>query len=228
MVITKNITLNTHKQLVDLNGDKVNFNLTFEVKTQNGEPFQVVVVTQSILDSENEVPIEYKDAKDGYISGNIVSDKNKYENYFLLLKADKPTECTVTINLQDAPPAQQPPLNFLKEPPPPNVLASSSVNPDDTENKSKSAFPWVTVIIIALILIGGGLAWYFLIYKKAPAPIVVSVPPPVPVAAPILPAVSGPTPALAPSPVVEQSAESIRHQELLDKINSVPMWQEPL
>lgn len=88
------------KQLVDLNRDVTNFDLNFTVVSKDGSEFYSVVVDQTMLD--NEPNPEYKKVK-GRISGNIVADKGVYQNYFLILKADKPCECDVTIDMKEIP-----------------------------------------------------------------------------------------------------------------------------
>ncbi len=92
--------LSSIKQLIDLNGEAVNFNLDFEVKATNGETFQALVVTQETLDSNQ--TLNYQTAN-GSISGSINSDKGHYQNYFLVLRADQPTEVTVSVNIEELP-----------------------------------------------------------------------------------------------------------------------------
>lgn len=89
--------LSNIKQLIDLNGDLTNFNLEFDVKATNGETFEALVVTQETLDTNQS--LSYQEAK-GSISGSINSDKGIYQNYFLILRADKPTEVIVTLNIE--------------------------------------------------------------------------------------------------------------------------------
>jgi hypothetical protein len=101
MTTVKNLKLTSIKQLVDLNGDKVNFELNFTVKSANKTPFDALVVTQKLLDSEK--PLEYKRVQEGIINGNIVSDKGLYDNYLLLLKSDIPVDCEVQIDIKDIP-----------------------------------------------------------------------------------------------------------------------------
>jgi len=101
----KNIKLTPIKQLIDLNGDKVNFDLNFNVTSANKVPFDALVVTQKMLDSE--APLEYKKVLEGTINGNIVSDKGVYDNYLLLLKSDTPVDCQVTIDIKDIPVNQE-------------------------------------------------------------------------------------------------------------------------
>jgi len=92
------------KQLVDLNRDITNFDLNFAVSSKDGSEFYSVVVDQTMLD--NEPNPEYKKVK-GSISGNIVADKGVYQNYFLILKADNPCECDVTIDIKEIPKNQE-------------------------------------------------------------------------------------------------------------------------
>ena len=97
----KTVLVNKIKQLIDLNGDKVNYDLNFSVTSKDGLPFDTIVVSQAKLDSGEE--LEYKKVLNGVINGNIVADKDIYQNYFLLLKADKPVECFVEIDIKDIP-----------------------------------------------------------------------------------------------------------------------------
>ena len=89
------------KQLIDLNKDKINFELDFQVESLNGIHFDALVVTQEMLDSETQ--LVYQKAE-GFISGKIISDKNIYQNYFLLLKSNEPVECKVSISIKEIPP----------------------------------------------------------------------------------------------------------------------------
>jgi hypothetical protein len=99
MQTNKKIKLSPIKQLIDLNGEKINFDLIFEVKTIDNSPFEALVVTQAILDSGEE--INYKNVSEGIITGNIVADKGIYDNYFILLRANKEVDCEVNINIKD-------------------------------------------------------------------------------------------------------------------------------
>lgn len=101
---TKTYNLTPMKQLIDLNGDLVNFDLTFTATTKDGSPFDILVVDQTTLDS-NPV-LDYKKAN-GTMSGNIIADKGVYQNYFLILKSDNPSECDVTIDIKEIPKREQ-------------------------------------------------------------------------------------------------------------------------
>ena len=91
-------TLSPIKQLVDLNGDLVNFNLTFTVKSENKEPFYLVAVDQTLLDSEE--PLDYKLVDTGIISGNIISDNNVPNNFYLVLKSKDKQKVNVEVNIE--------------------------------------------------------------------------------------------------------------------------------
>jgi hypothetical protein len=100
------ITCNQIKQLIDLNGDMTNFELNFKAMSEGNEPFDVLVVDQDTLDSNPDLP--YKRADTGSISGSITADKNEYQNYFLILKSEKPCNVTCEININEVQPNLQP------------------------------------------------------------------------------------------------------------------------
>ena len=101
MAVTKTYTVNQIKQLIELNENKTNFSLTFDVKSKDGSPFKVLVISEADLNSGK--PLNYQDVKDGYISGKVENDKGVFQTYFLLLKSDNPTECDVTIDIKEIP-----------------------------------------------------------------------------------------------------------------------------
>jgi hypothetical protein len=151
-------SLSNIKQLIDLNQELVNFQLSFEIKSDNGEPFDVLVVTQEMLDSNPDLP--YQKA-DGFISGNIISDNNVYQNYFLLIKSDSPCDCTVSIQINEV----KPNLNNVN-----NVIndANSQNFPHAHNKKSKkskksllSSFLTTTNIIIFIVCLAIILFWIY-------------------------------------------------------------------
>jgi hypothetical protein len=175
--ITNTYNLTSIKQLIDLNGDKVNFELQFKIDAKNGETFDALVVTQEIIDSGAE--LTYQKAE-GSIGGNIVSDKGQYQNYLLLLKADKPTEVNVIIQIKDLPPPApaQPsvPENFQHQPHPHPYHQQQPYPyqqqpyPQQQPIKSKNKkINWLNVIfiVIGLILLGF-VGWMFYKYYTKP------------------------------------------------------------
>lgn len=97
--VQKSYTLSSKPQLIDLNGDSVNFELSFSATNTKGQDFYAVVVDQEILDSGQEP--QYMKTEKGTISANIVSDSGTYTSYYLMLKSEKPCEVLVTISKQE-------------------------------------------------------------------------------------------------------------------------------
>ena len=132
-------TLSPQNQLIDLNGDLVNFDLTFNAISKDGTPFKCLVIDQLTLDSNTE--LQYNIAENGNIGGNIVYDKNVPQNLFLLLKIhEKPCEVEVTID------KKQIPANIT--PPPPSPV----------QNIDKSNI-WKCILIGLAILLFAFLVW---------------------------------------------------------------------
>ena len=52
---------------------------------KDNSEFEVVVVDQNTLDNSPE--LEFRQTSGGTMSANIISDKNVYQNYFLVLKS---------------------------------------------------------------------------------------------------------------------------------------------
>jgi hypothetical protein len=171
MQTNKKIKLSPIKQLIDLNGDKVNFDLNFEVKTIDNSPFEALVVTQTILDSEEE--IKYKNVSEGIITGNIVADKGVYDNYFILLRSKNEVECEINITIKDINVNQNLqnqrkvgiPSNSAI---PPQIVKKQNI-PQQMEpqkiSKKNSKINWKLIITIFVLILGSFLLWYF--YKNS-------------------------------------------------------------
>jgi len=136
----KTYKLGKIKQLIDLNGDSTNFNIQFKVTSKNGEPFDIVVVDQTTLDNSPE--LEYRKAN-GQMSGNMIQDKNVYQNYFIVLKSDQECECDVEIVKKELPKTMNDHPNLQ----PPRINAESKLNEKQTN--------WKTWAIVGIVIIGG-------------------------------------------------------------------------
>jgi hypothetical protein len=150
---TKTLTLTKGKQLVDLNGRLTNFDLTFQVKSLDNSPFDVVVVDQTTLDNNNN--LEFKRAT-GTISGNIVSDNNVYQNYFLCLKSENSCQIEILIDKKEIQP-RSPQIPQLQQ---------SQLQHSQFANKSESLEKtnWKMVYIAIVVIVGAGILYY--LYKK--------------------------------------------------------------
>jgi hypothetical protein len=146
----KTLTLGNMRQLVDLNGDSTNFEISFKVTCNDDTPFYLLVVDQYTLDNNEE--LEYKKVKNS-ISGNIVTDENIYQNYFLILKSDTP--CVVDIEL-------------TKKDLPTTVFDEHQIDIEPEINISEpeeSSIPWNKIGLITVVLvIGLCVLWWM--YKK--------------------------------------------------------------
>jgi hypothetical protein len=164
-VTKKTYLLGKHNQLIDLNGDTINFDITFVVTSENKEPFEMAVVDQNTLDNTPEIPFR-KDSQ-GSISGNVVQDNNEYQNYFLALKSGNKCKVNVEITKKE--------IKYKEPPPPPPVvtpvpiqkqsmqLPVSIKQPPVVKNKS---FFTMKYVVIGLVVIAGGILLYYLYMRK--------------------------------------------------------------
>uniref|UniRef100_A0A6C0LVG2 Uncharacterized protein n=1 Tax=viral metagenome TaxID=1070528 RepID=A0A6C0LVG2_9ZZZZ len=129
------------RQLIDLNGDMTNFDLTFTATSKDGKTFNVIVVDQETLDSNLVSEMKYKTAT-GSISGNIVADKNVHQSYYLCLKADPPCDVDIKIVKKAIPPSKK---VMLKPPPPPPPMPE--------QNKSFFTLKNTVLTILAVVCI---------------------------------------------------------------------------
>jgi hypothetical protein len=146
MTTTKNTyTLGKIKQLVDLNGDSTNFELSFVVTCKEDTLFQVLVVDQTTLD--NDPDLKYKDVTKT-ISGDIRADKNIYQNYFLILKSDTPCKVDVELTKKELPRTPDP----VPEKPTKSIITKTLQDQD-----------WTKMILIACGVIGAIVIMYCLL-----------------------------------------------------------------
>ena len=133
-------------KLVDLNKDVINFDLQFKVSAENGEEFDLVVVDQGMLDSGS---LEYQRVK-GEISGTIQRHENAYQNFMMVMKAEKPLKVHVQTEFDRLPdhiptPEEMQPLQPLNE----------------EEMPGGGKGHWKMIMIIIVIIVGCGLIYYF-------------------------------------------------------------------
>lgn len=177
MSVKKLLSLTGGKQLIDLNGASTNFDLTFTATSAENAEFHALVVDQNTLDKIPHENLEFKRAS-GSISGNIVSDKNIYQNYFLCLKSDKPCDVEVVINKKEIQPKQSDPQNYHQNHPqnhsqnyhqnhnPNHSQKVGATAPRVKHVEQSSSKNWKLIFIIIVIIIGGGLCYYMYVNKK--------------------------------------------------------------
>ena len=154
------------KKLIDLNGESVNFEINFRIACKN--PFEMLVVDQTTLD--NSPKLEYKLVNTGEISGTVKNDKNVYQNYFLVLKAENDSECFVEIDKKELPKNSNislPENNKNLEEQKMGEIAKQSLNKSSSNSNSLS---WGKIILILFgIIIICSLCYYFFFRKKSPS-----------------------------------------------------------
>jgi hypothetical protein len=166
--------LATRHQLIDLNKEYVNFKLDFQVFCADPQKeFEALVVEQSQLDANLDIKtLEMKRAK-GKIGGNIVADKNRSQNYFLVLKglSEEPTEVEVAINLEEIQPNVSEPFT------PPEAQTQTqtpTVQPEEPVKKPFYKQTWFILLLVGVIL--GGLLYYYLFFVRKPISAVSATP----------------------------------------------------
>ena len=235
----KTYSVSKVKQLIDLNGDSVNFELKFSVRSHDNAPFDVLVVDQTTLDNNSE--LKYKNITNGFISGKLRHNKNTYENHFLILKADSPCECDVEIEKNELPiqeeinltennpenSSQNSSQNSSAFPPtrsiPPNgsPVGTSKLNADKNDS-----FHWIKIILGVGLIAGVGFAIYFISQKYEKA--VLYTPPriinsPVKIISPpkiSLPNVTAPK-VSAPNLTAPKVSAPSRPKTLVDRLNGL-------
>jgi hypothetical protein len=177
---TTSYNLGAFKQLIDLNGDSVNFEVFFTVKCDNEDDvFDMLVIDQENLD-KNQV-LKYKKITDGGISGKVKANTNTYLNYFLILKSEN--ECPVTVEISKRE-LDESEIEYPQEPEEQEDQLEQHLQQEQLERREqpqaipnpyhaihhiqqKSSINWKKVIIVCVIVSTGlGLYYYFTKTKK--------------------------------------------------------------
>lgn len=158
------LTLEKRHQLIDLNKEYVNFDITFECKAVDAtKDFEIIVVNQEQLNTVDLTNLTMKRTKGGYISGNIIADEDKYQNYFLILRSatEDPTDVDLEIKIKQIEPK-------------PEMQTADFMTPVDLPPQQQSVHDMdiqchspatggnhVVFMVIGLLLIGGAVGYYF-------------------------------------------------------------------
>jgi hypothetical protein len=224
MSVNKTLALTSRQQLVDLNGETTNFDLTFTATSKDNSSFDVLVVDQTTLD--NNPNLEYKRAN-GTISGNIVSDKNVYQNYFLCLKSDQPCQVDISVDKKEIAPKPQSPASPKPQSPaspiPQHSLMPSQSPPSLTPPVKPSGVNW-KVILLTVVIVGGGLSlYYFYTNKKGGNSVGGNVDQ---YKSPVVSSPATPTPIPTPTPPVKTTNFGWGQkatESMIARLNSLPM-----
>jgi len=89
------IKLNNLTQLIDLNKSKSKFSLQYQVVAEVPSAlFSCAVVNQSLMDQSDKINFEIVT---GRCSGEVSNRDDKFENYFLALRSDKPLRVRLVV-----------------------------------------------------------------------------------------------------------------------------------
>ena len=106
------LELTNRHQLIDLNKEKVNFKVTFNVLSEPvGQEFEAIVMNQNDLNNYSKLQDIQMKIAPGKIGGTIVADNNTYQNYFLILKShqdDKVVKVNLNYEIEDVAPQTTP------------------------------------------------------------------------------------------------------------------------
>lgn len=164
------LTLEKRHQLIDLNKEYVNFDITFECRAVDAtKDFEIIVVNQEQLNTIDLTNLTMKLTKNGYISGNIIADEDKYQNYFLILRAptEEPIEVDLEIRIKQIEAKQQAEMPQFPQSQPmaPPQLAEHPPFIDDPMLPCQSSQPvqrtHLIFMVVGLLIIGGAIGYYF-------------------------------------------------------------------
>jgi hypothetical protein len=163
--------LNERHQLLDLNQKLVNFKLEFKVESEpQGQDFYAIVMNQNQINEYEKLDqIEMKTAP-GKIGGTIVADNNKYQNYFLILKAKDKNSIKVNVftDIQEIEP------KIIEENIAENIAENLEENYTQEETSAPESItqvpiykkPWFWLVAIVAIAVLGYLSYDYIMNRK--------------------------------------------------------------
>ena len=157
----RSVKIGKKQQLFDLNGELTNFNLNFAVKSSQNKDFYVLVVDQTTLDSN--INLDFKITQNGYIAGNIINNKNVYQNYFLCLKSDfDDHDVVISLDNKKIEPVVESDYKQNTE-----ITKEKYDNTNNNKLNIKYCFfNWKIILIVSLTIITLGYLFYSNCYKK--------------------------------------------------------------
>ena len=159
--------LNERHQLLDLNQKLVNFKLEFKVESEpQGQEFYAIVMNQNQINEHDKLDqIEMKIAP-GKIGGTIVADNNKYQNYFLILKAKTGTTTKVNVftDLQEIEPkiVEEEVVPTLNE----NYVQEETPSPEPFTQVPMYKKPWFWLVTLVAVAVLGYLCYDYVMNRR--------------------------------------------------------------
>ena len=160
---THNLELSTRHQLLDLNREKVNFVLNFNIVAEDNKHFFVIILTQKEVDKYGNLDeIEMKTAP-GKISGTITVKDNVYENYILLLKSNDNCKVHVDLDVEEVEPEIKDVQENFNEMSEPENNVGYEVSEDNIPIYKKT---WFWIFLFILLLMVGYLGYNYIQNRK--------------------------------------------------------------
>lgn len=144
--ISKTISSNKQSQLIDLNGNLVNFKIDYIIESTDNKNFKIGIVSQEQLDDNK--PIKYKKSENGKIVGSLENTNNMKENYYIAVESEEEVEINIII--------KRTVLHIPK-----------TENFELKDNKDSFMYNYGYIIFIVLIMIGVGIYYYKYVYKPS-------------------------------------------------------------
>lgn len=158
------LTLERRHQLIDLNKEYVNFDITFECKAVDAsKDFEIIVVNQEQLNTIDLTNLTMKMTKNGYISGNIIADEDRYQNYFLILRSatDEQVDVDLDIKIRQIEPKETTAGQQQFSQPMPDAFADNPPLHEDTlQSSPQISHTRLVFMVLGLVIIGGALGYY--------------------------------------------------------------------
>ncbi len=195
---TKSFVLNNTIQMIDINEDYQSFYTVYNITCDNlQDEFEYATVSQKNLD-ENQ--FHFKKAT-GYIEDAITKNNSEYQDWYLVLRSNKDTPCTILLNITSLdspksnlddlePEEQEQPIsrkqfNRPQQPQRRQSKRKERVYVSDSESENdeppKNTYNWskyIFIIVFILLLLILGLWWTGYIYKLPYINKLIAIPPP--------------------------------------------------
>ena len=152
------LTLERRHQLIDLNKEYVNFEIFFECRSADAtKDFEMLVINQEQLNTVDLANLVLKKTRGGYISGNIVADEDRYQNYFLVIRSlgeDQTVDVELDINIKPIEAVKRPELPPPVEQPLPPLPIAEECSGGDKKTWSEYFKKNYLIILFVVILVG--------------------------------------------------------------------------
>jgi hypothetical protein len=164
------LSLERRHQLIDLNKEYVNFEIFFECRAVDAsKDFEMLVINQEQLNTVDLSNLAMKKTRGGYISGNIVADEDKYQNYFLVIRSlseEEKVEVDLDIRIKPTEARSLPPPSSEETP----LELPPVPAPTEVQSTTSSCGTWVgffkkNYMMILFVVILLGVTGYF-VYQR--------------------------------------------------------------